>query len=68
MIVPEDGQSYGGVVLDITHGRANTSDCKSSGYKLPDCKSGRAGANVLQYGMKRIASDSLSNRDEVKTG
>jgi len=24
--------------------------------------------NVLQYGIKRIASDSLSNRDEVETG
>jgi len=24
--------------------------------------------NVLQYGMKRIASDSLSSRDEVGTG
>ncbi|WP_088656278.1 hypothetical protein [Geofilum rhodophaeum] len=26
------------------------------------------GGNVLQYGMKRIASDTLSNRDEVETG
>jgi len=25
-------------------------------------------ANELQYGMKRIVSDSLSNRDEVGTG
>jgi len=38
MIVPEDGQIYGGVVLDITPGGASISDCKS----------GRAGIEIIR--------------------